>query len=257
MLPAAANPSESFKVVRWLLTEPRNRNKPRLLTTDRQTDRQTRTYKENSTMLFTSQIQKLKVLLVVGALAAAAGVSHAQVLGSVWENNPNPNDASIVPPGLPTAQFTSAGINYDSNVGGYTVGGFLNNPTFFNTMPGFSPTDDGDNLFIQLTGQVYLSAGANNFAVAHDDGVVISIQGLGVLVNEPGPTAAVTTTWTANAPSSGLYGFTVDYTECCGPPAVLQWAYPNGSPVGAPDGGATLALLGLSVGGLVALRKRQ
>jgi VPDSG-CTERM motif len=51
----------------------------------------------------------------------------------------------------------------------------------------------------------------------------------------------------------------LDYNECCGPPAVLQWQYPAGGPItgNAPDGGCTLALLGLGLTGLAALRKRQ
>jgi subtilisin-like proprotein convertase family protein len=177
------------------------------------------------------------LLLVANASAHAA----CAILGEYWQNAPtSANDASIVPTNAPDAQFYPAEINFDSRIGagkkgigpGYTVAGFLHYPVFFNTSAGFQPNGYIDGSFFRFTGQVYLNAGTNNFVVTHDDGLILFITGIGLVVNQPGPTAPVNTPFIAVAPSNGLYAFTLHYGETKGAPGVLIWTN-NGAAVGS------------------------
>jgi hypothetical protein len=92
-------------------------------------------------------------------------------------------------------------------------------------------------------------AGSNSFVVAHDDGVVLNIAGFGNVVNAPGPTAESVTPFNVFNPGPAAnFAFTLNYTECCGPPAVLIWDI-NNVPVGTPEP-ATWAMMGLGFAGL-------
>jgi hypothetical protein len=195
--------------------------------------------------------------LCAGLLFASSSAKAASILGELWQNVPASGaDASIVPAGAPDAMFYTSAIDFDSSVTGYTPAQFLNNPTFFNTSGSFDPNASFNDVFIRFTGQTYLNAGANNFVVPHDDGLTLTMGGgIGVVVFEPGPTAPVDTPFTVNAPAAGLYDFTLQYGECCGPPAVLGFKV-NGTPVGAPDVASTWMLLGLAGGGLAVIRRR-
>ena len=196
-------------------------------------------------------------LVVAGILLLPVWTSHAAgVLAEVWQNVPTATNASIVPSGTPDAEFYSVGINYDSRVTGYTPNLFLNNPGFFNTSRTFSPTGSLDNTFIRLTGQTYLNAGVNTFLVPHDDGVILNIAGIGLVLNQPGPTSPVTTAFDVTAPSAGLYDFTLLYGECAGPPAVLEFSV-NGVIVGVPEPGSALLLSAGGFGLLLAHRRRE
>lgn len=166
------------------------------------------------------------------------------VLGSIWiynGSNFNPGDAGTLPSGSPDAQFYSNGINYNSYVGGYTIGGFLNNPAFFNTSGGFSSSATANNIYLEFTGSTYLFSGANSFDLIHDDGAVLTIGGVTVL-NQPGPTSPVSSPFTVNAPAGGFYNFTLTYTECCGAPAELIWDVNNAPVSNAPEP-ASIALM--------------
>ncbi|MGH9416869.1 MAG: hypothetical protein ACRD01_09600 [Terriglobales bacterium] len=80
--------------------------------------------------------------------------------------------------------------------------------------------------------------------VGHDDGVVLSIAGIGTVVNAPGPTGRVETPF--NVPNSGTadeFNFTLDYAESCGGPADLIFAV-NDQNLGAVPEPATVALMG-------------
>ena len=185
--------------------------------------------------------------------------SHADVSGSLWEGAAASADS--IPSGSPDVTFTSSQIYYNSDLGGYTIGDFLNSAGTTSTILTGSGElgNTSDNTFIRLTGQIYLTAGLNAFQVGHDDGLNISLDGgIGTVLDEPGPTGFTLTPFNITAPSTGLYDFTLDYNECCGPPAVLEWAFPSGAPLtgGVPDGGTTLSLLGLSLAGLGAFARR-
>ena len=193
-------------------------------------------------------------LLALAGMLGTAETVRAALIGSIWENDFS-GDASVVPGGTPDGTFTSSAINYDSRVSGYTIGAFLNSPTWL-TGAGIAG-DPVNNVHIQLMGYIFLNAGVNGFIVEHDDGLTINVGGgIGNVLFAPGPTAPVSTSFTINAPSTGSYSFVLDYNECCGPPAVLNWEHEGGSVVGAPDGGSTLALLGgaMTMIGLVSRR---
>jgi len=192
---------------------------------------------------------------------AAATAGHASATsGSLWINDPNSGDASIVPAGPADATFSPGDINYQSQVGGYTVGGFLNNPTFSNESAAFIAAGAGaadlDNTFIQITGTLGLNAGNNSFVVAHDDGVVLNVASFGNVVDEPGPTGEVLTPFNVFNPGpAGNFAFTLNYTECCGPPADLIFTVNNVSP-GVPEP-ATWSLMLLGVGGIGGILRRK
>ena len=108
-----------------------------------------------------------------------------------------------------------------------------------------------------FTGSIFLNAGANNFTIAHDDGVQLAIAGIaGFPLNAPLPTAPATTPFSIIAPSAGTYTYTLSYGECCAGPAVLQWLYPTGQPVGSVPEPATWAMMLLGFAGIgVAIRR--
>jgi hypothetical protein len=189
-----------------------------------------------------------KLAVLIGALSAFAFANP--ISGIVYEGVPDPGnaaDTANMASTLANAQFSVGAINFNSNVTGYEVGQFLNT-SFTSTANGFDPTAQ-DNFEVVLTGQVYLTAGTNSFSVTHDDGVVISVAGFGNVVDTPGVTAPVTTSFNiVNGGAAGLYNFTVDYAECCGPPAVLEWGFSNGEPITTTPEPPSIALLG---GGLL------
>jgi hypothetical protein len=204
-------------------------------------------------MVISKQLQGLKVLCLTGALAATAGIANADVTGSLWEGDGSAN-ADNVPGGPPNVTFTAPGVSFASG-GAYTIGEFLASG---GAAIGSGAGELGNtmlNTHIQLTGNVFLTAGDNFFDITHDDGARIQVAGIGTPLDVPGPTAPVTTPFDIVAPATGLYMFTLDYNECCGPPAVLSWTFPNGGPVGAPDGGATCLLLSLAGVGLALVRR--
>lgn len=210
-----------------------------------------------------SQQRKVKklaqhaVLVVAGFILMPVGTSRAAgVLAEVWQNVPTATNAAVIPSGAPDAEFYSAGISYDSQVTGYTPNLFLYNPMFFNTSATFDPAGSLDNTFIRFTGQTYLNAGVNTFLVPHDDGVTLNIAGIGLVLDQPGPTSPVATAFDVTAPSAGLYDFTLQYCECLGPPAVLEFSV-NSVTVGVPEPGSALLFSAGGFGLLVALRHRR
>jgi len=204
-----------------------------------------------------------RTTLCAAFILISAGVSQAQVTGKIWENDPS-TSADVVPSGTPNMTFTSSQILWESG-SAYTISEFMNfsptTTTFGNIQSGSSPSDSlgagTGSTFFQLTGTIHLASGTNNFQVGHDDGLNISVAGIGTVLDQPGSTAFVLTPFTITAPSAGNYTFTVDYIECCSPPADLEWAYPNGTVVtGAPDGGMTVGLLGAGLAALGVFARR-
>jgi hypothetical protein len=221
-------------------------------------------------MIQSNQIQRRSGYaagLVVGVLLMSTVVTRAvSITASVWQNvsqaiADNATLANAAALGTPDAIFFPGAINYDNRITGTTLNLFLGSPIFSSTSAGFNPNallSDGANkntLFL-FTGQTFLNAGVNNFAVPHDDGVQLNINGIGLVLNAPGPTAPVVNNFVVNAPLAGLYDFQLSYGESHGGPAVLFFGV-NGAPVGnVPDGGSTLMLLGLTMLGLLVLPRR-
>ena len=201
--------------------------------------------------------------ILAGAISAMifAGAAHAQIAVSVWNNSAgataagaNATLAQAATLGAPSATTTVSAINFNSAVGGYTIGGFLNNPA------GLTPSvasADLNNTYFYLTGQVLLNAGNNAFVVAHDDGLQLNITGIGMVVNQPGPTSPVNTPFNVVAPFAGLYDFQMSYGETAGPPAQLIWQI-NGATVGGVPEPATWGMMLLGFAGIgVAMRRRR
>jgi hypothetical protein len=146
--------------------------------------------------------------------------------------------------------FTDAPFNSDNS----TIGYFLHNPS---GLPAPVANHLLDNTYFYLTGDLFLTAGANPFTVIHDDGLQMNIDGVGLVVNAPGPTGPTPTPFTANAPSTGTYHFDLSYGECCGGPAQLFLALRD-VPVGGVPEPSAWAMMLLGFGGLGAvLRKRK
>lgn len=212
--------------------------------------------------------------LILGACSVSVLFSvtgQAQITGSLWQNKPtqggnallkfgDPTSADYL--GTPDATFDSGQIAYNPTDSGaiYTLSAFLNNPTFHNQSAGFNANGNLNNTYFYFTGQLFLNAGANSFVVGHDDGLQLNIDGIGLVVDRPGPTALNETPFNVTAPSAGLYNFELSYGECCGPPASLVWEI-NEQPVGGggnevSDAATTLPLLGMALGGMAAIARK-
>jgi hypothetical protein len=157
----------------------------------------------------------------LGLLAAASSTYAGVTSGSVWIGDFS-SDASVIPAGPATATFTTSAINYDSDVGGYTIGGFVNDPTGVHFSNAAVAGDDLNDTHFQFVGTLGLLSGNNVFDVIHDDGLILNIAGFGLVVNQPGPTSAVDTPFNVfNPGAAGNFAFQLDYNETFGPPAVL------------------------------------
>ena len=198
--------------------------------------------------------------IFAGAVSALvlAGTAHAQIAVSVWTGQPGAGGNATIanaPATAPDATTTVGGINFNSNVTGYTVGQFLNSPAGLSA--GVAAADL-NNTYMLFTGQIALDAGANVFTITHDDGLQLAIAGIpGFVVDQPGPTPPTATMFTAMAPAAGIYNFTLSYGEVQGPPAELIWDF-KGAPVGGVPEPATWGMMLLGFGGIgMAMRTRR
>jgi hypothetical protein len=133
-----------------------------------------------------------------------------------------------------TGSYAGDTLCFDSgaSANAYTLGGFLT-AGGATTVTG-TATDLGQVLDNGTTGTIFEFTGTvtvtngQTFTVTHDDGMSLEIGGVTV-VSQPGPTSAVTQTFTYTGPT-GTFPFDLVYGECCGPPAVLAISLPLESP---------------------------
>jgi hypothetical protein len=197
-----------------------------------------------------------KAILATAALSLATAAQAVNV--QVWTNVPtsvSQNATLGQAAGLGAANVTATvgGINFStSNSAATTVGTWLGDPLISSAIL--------NDAYMIFTGDIFLNSGVNAFTIAHDDGLQLSLDGgIGLVVNTPGPTAPTTTAFNIIAPSAGTYHYTMSYGECCAGPAVLQWLYTTGQPVGnAVPEPATWAMMLLGFAGIgLVVRKRN
>ncbi len=203
---------------------------------------------------------KLKLIGGTAIVAFLLPVAQANTIsGSLW-HVPEPTSLAATVANVPaTAPDVTFDVNSPFNFFGtsVTVGTWLGNGSAFNISENTAGTlaslmDDGtQGTLLDFKGFVSVLNG-QTFTVTHDDGLTLIIGGTD-LGFDPGPTAPTVSTATYTGPS-GTFPFELVYGECCGGPAVLQVDLPlSNTPV--PEGGSTLALLGLGLIGLVGLTR--
>jgi len=203
-----------------------------------------------------------KPLLAALAVAflASVRVQANLITGEIWENFTTTtlgNEAGSLANVATLRATRSADVTFGvtapvvfyfhSDVGGYTVGGFLGSGAA-TILTGSSEAGNSlNNTLFYFSGMVSMVNG-QTYNVNHDDGVELLINGFDV-VSAAGATNTFFT-WTG---ASGNYNFELAYAEVEGPPGILTMDLPF---QGVPDGGSTMAMLGsaLTVIGGVARR---
>ena len=205
-------------------------------------------------------------LLTATAIPVVAMVTSAQantITGNLW-HVPEAVSQDAVPANTPaTTPDVVFDVNSPFNFSGTstTVGNWLASSGAFNIVQNTPGTlaslmdDFSVGTFLKFTGFVTVTTG-QTFTVTHDDGLTLIIGGNNLAFN-PGPTAPTTSTATYSGPT-GTLPFELEYAECCGGPAVLQLDLPlsNTPNGGVPEGGATMAMLGMGLVGLLGFSKR-
>lgn len=216
-------------------------------------------------------IRNLALLPCLAAFVALSGTARAgSISGTAWEgwSTNVPTIGGLPSASSAAATFTTTGLDFcvDAGVGGaspcapspsYTLSGFLGSNGGSNGVSGLTfhngktGTDSLDNTLWEFTGSAFFTNG-ESFQVAHDDGTIMYVNG-SIVLNAPGPTSPVLSTFTYTGPT-GLESFTYLYGEVQGPPAVFDTTL--GVPPAVPEP-SSIVLLGsglLAAAGVVRRR---
>ena len=118
-----------------------------------------------------------------------------------------------------TFDIPGTSINFQSAIGGYTIGGFLSSGGATITSGASHAGDALDNTIFNITGTLTVTTG-ETFSGGDDDGLTFII-GADTVIDAPSPTSFVVTTDTYTGPS-GNFPFQLVYGKCCGAPADLE-----------------------------------
>jgi len=201
-------------------------------------------------------------LTVVASCIALTTLAQAgSVSGKLWklaDTDTYIAAPSTLPASTPDVAFTSPtpfNYWYEGTVAGWLASGGASGITENTAGTLASLMSDGViGSVVEFTGCVTVNTG-DQFTFTHDDGMYLAINGqdLGFLAS---PTSPYTETQTYTGPS-GTFPFQLVYTENHAGPAVLQGD--SGAFNNCPDGGSSMALmgLGLSALGMVSRRLRK
>ncbi len=225
------------------------------------------------------KFRNLAPVLASSVLLAAATASYGMdysVSGQVWEGGTTssvPAAGSSVYSTPATAVFTVTNtsptslFSFNSNGSAdYTLSSFLTSGgDSLSFLSGSGAAGDSiNNDLFQFTGTTTLGDNTK-YTFEHDDGLLLYLDNT-LVVNESGPTSAVSTTLCVGtgltgcdysiANPTGPLSFTLDYAEVSGAPAVLETSLPLTGPAPTPEP-SSLILLGSGVLGMAGLVRRR
>ena len=205
-------------------------------------------------------MKKLRLRILIGACAGflLSASAQADIIGSIWENQATASGNAIpanVPTIAPDVIFNIPGtaINFQSGLGGYTIGGFLSSGGATITSGASHAGDALDNTIFNFTGTVTVTNG-ETFSAGHDDGLTFMIDGVTV-INTPGPTSFAVTTQTYTGPS-GNFPFQLVYGECCSAPADIEISGLALVSSSSPEPSSAILMFGVLLALGIVLRKR-
>ena len=123
--------------------------------------------------------------------------------------------------------------------------------TGYNWHP-FGLSEFGADVLATLTAP---AAGTYTFHLSSDDGALVFVDGT-LLIDRGGPHGPSTTDGTLFL-TAGAHSVEVQFFECCGGPSGLDFSIPTGTVLASVPEPGSLALIGLGLLGLGALRRKS